>query len=72
MRNRRGQGWLKSLCRMSIHKDIIERKEDSELLHNEVVEKFVEKPGGWPFFINDGYGIVLIFALIIHGTSLTK
>ena len=44
MRNRMGQGRLSSLCRISIHKDIVKHKEDSNVLHDQVVQKFIEKP----------------------------
>ena len=44
LRNRMGQGRLSSLCRISIHKDIIKLKEDANVLHDEVVAKFIEKP----------------------------
>ena len=44
LRNRMGQARLSSLCRISIHKDIIKLKEDTNVLHDEVVKKFVEKP----------------------------
>ena len=44
LRNRMGQGRLSSLCRISIHKDIVKLKEDSNVLHDEVVTKFIEKP----------------------------
>jgi hypothetical protein len=33
-----------SLCRMSIHKDILKKKKDENTLHEEVLAKFVEKP----------------------------
>ena len=44
LRNTMGQGRLSSLCRISIHKDIIKLKEDANVLHEEVIKKFVEKP----------------------------
>ena len=44
LRIRTGQGRLSSLCRISIHKDIVKLKEDSNVLHDEVVTKFIEKP----------------------------
>ena len=44
LRNRMGQARPSSLCRISIHKDIIKLKEDTNVLHDEVVKKFVEKP----------------------------
>ena len=49
LRNRMGQSRLSSLCRISIHKDIIKLKEDANVLHDQVVEKFVEKPRRLPF-----------------------
>ena len=48
-----GQGRLSSFCRISIHKDIVKHKEDSNVLHDQVVQKFIEKPRRWLFFIND-------------------
>ncbi len=44
LRNTMSQGRLSSLCRISIHKDILSRKEDAGTLHEEVVKRFVEKP----------------------------
>ena len=44
LRNRMGQSHLSSLCRISFHKDIIKPKEDAKVLHDQVAEKFVEKP----------------------------
>jgi hypothetical protein len=44
LRNTMAQGRLSSLCRISIHKDILKLKEDANVLHEEVVQKFVEKP----------------------------
>ncbi|CAB4024838.1 zinc finger MYM-type 1-like [Paramuricea clavata] len=44
LRNTMGQGQLSSLCRISIHKDIVKLKEDANVLHEEVIKKFVEKP----------------------------
>ncbi|XP_028413650.1 uncharacterized protein LOC114536504 [Dendronephthya gigantea] len=44
LRNRMSQGRLSSLCRISIHRDILKEKEDANVLHSDVVEKFVEKP----------------------------
>ena len=44
LRNRMGQGRLSSLCRISIHKDIVKLEENSNVLHDEVVTKFIEKP----------------------------
>jgi hypothetical protein len=38
------QDRLSSLCRMSIHKDILKKKKDENTLHDEVLAKFVEKP----------------------------
>ena len=44
LRNRMGQGEQSSLCSISIHKDIVKLKEDSNVLHDEVVKKFIGKP----------------------------
>ena len=44
LRDTMGQGRLSSLRRISIHKDIIKEKGDANVLHEEVVQKFVEKP----------------------------
>ena len=44
LRNTMSQGCLSSLCRISIHKDILAEKEDAGTLHEEVVKRFVEKP----------------------------
>ncbi|XP_046857096.1 uncharacterized protein LOC124450449 isoform X2 [Xenia sp. Carnegie-2017] len=43
-RNTMSQGRFSSLCRISIHKDILLEKEDANTLHDEVVKKFIEKP----------------------------
>ena len=50
LRNRMGEGRLRSVNRISIHKDIIEQKEESEVLHNKLLHKFVEKPRRLAFF----------------------
>jgi hypothetical protein len=39
-----GQERLGSLCRISIHKDILKELEDKKQLHDLIIEKFVEKP----------------------------
>ena len=39
-----GLGEQSSLCSISIHKDIVKLKEDSNVLHDEVVKKFIGKP----------------------------
>ena len=39
-----GQDRLISLCRISIHKDIVKLEEDFNVMHDEVVTKFIEKP----------------------------
>ena len=44
LRSRMAQGRLSSLCRISIHKDILKSKEDANVLHEEVIKKFLEKP----------------------------
>ena len=38
------QDRLSSLCRISIHKDILKSKKDAHTLHEEVLVKFAEKP----------------------------
>ncbi|XP_046864161.1 uncharacterized protein LOC124458112 [Xenia sp. Carnegie-2017] len=43
LRNTMSQGRFSSLCRISIHKDILSEKEDANTLHDEVVKKFIEK-----------------------------
>ena len=43
LRNTISQGHLSSLCRISIHKDILPEKEDAGTLHEEVGKRFVEK-----------------------------
>jgi hypothetical protein len=43
------QGRLSSLCRMSIHKDTVKLKEDANVLHEEVIKTFVEKPRRFAF-----------------------
>ena len=40
LRNRMGQG---RFCRISVHKDIVKLKEDSNVLHDKVFAKFIEK-----------------------------
>ncbi|XP_046864103.1 uncharacterized protein LOC124458037 isoform X2 [Xenia sp. Carnegie-2017] len=42
LRNTMSQGRFSSLCRISIHKDILSEKEDANTLHDEVVKKFIE------------------------------
>ncbi|XP_028403153.1 uncharacterized protein LOC114525891 [Dendronephthya gigantea] len=49
LRNRMGQARLSSLCRISIHKDIIKLLEDDNTLHEHIIKKFVEKPRRLPF-----------------------
>ncbi len=44
LRNTMGQSRLSCLCRISIHKDILKQKEDANVLHDEMVKKFIEKP----------------------------
>ena len=39
-----GQERLGSLCRISIHKDILKELEDKKKLHDLITEKFIEKP----------------------------
>ena len=38
------QDRLSSLCRISIHKDILKSKKDAHTLHEQVLVKFAEKP----------------------------
>ena len=45
LRSKMGHERLSSLCRISIHKDILKEKEDQNQLHNLITEKFIEKPG---------------------------
>ena len=44
LRSTMSDGRLGSLCRISIHKDILKEKEDQKQLHKLVLEKFIEKP----------------------------
>ena len=44
LRNKLGQECLGCLCRISLHKDIIKEVEDTNILHDRIVQKFVEKP----------------------------
>ena len=44
LRSKMGQDRLSSLCRISIHKDILKEKEEQNQLHNLITEKFIEKP----------------------------
>ena len=44
LRNSMSQGRLSSLCRISIHKDILSENEKANTLHEEVVKRFIEKP----------------------------
>ena len=39
-----GQERLGSLCRISIHKDILKELEEKKQLHDLIAEKFIEKP----------------------------
>ena len=50
LRNRMGQARMSSLCRISIHKNTVELLEDGNILHEQVIKKFVEKLGDFPFF----------------------
>ena len=43
LRSKMGQERLGSLCRISIHKDILKELEDKNQLHNLIIEKFVQK-----------------------------
>ena len=44
LRNRMGQDRLGSLCRISLHKDVLKEVENKNVLHDSIVQKFVEKP----------------------------
>ena len=39
-----GDERLGSLCRISIHKDILKEKEDKKELHDAILNKFIQKP----------------------------
>ena len=39
-----GQERLGSLCRISLHKDILKVMERDNVLHSFIVQKFIEKP----------------------------
>ncbi len=52
LRNTMGQSRLSCLCRISIHKDILKLKEDANVLHDEMVKKFIEKPRRLAFLYN--------------------
>ena len=43
-RNKMGQDRLDPLCRISLHKDVLKEVEDKNILHDSIVQKFVEKP----------------------------
>ena len=44
LRNKMGQERLGCLCRISLRKDITKEIEDKNILHDRIVQKFVEKP----------------------------
>ena len=44
LRSKMGQEWLGSLCRISTHKDVLNKLEDQHQLHSFIVEKVAEKP----------------------------
>ena len=44
LRNAMGDERLGSLCRISIHKDILKEKEDKKDLHDAILDKFIKKP----------------------------
>ena len=44
LRNKMGQERLGCLCRISLHKDVMKEVEDRNILHDRIVQKFVEKP----------------------------
>jgi len=39
-----GQDCLPSMCRASWQKDVLKEVEDKNILHNRIVQKFLEKP----------------------------
>jgi hypothetical protein len=45
---------FESLCRISMHKDILKSKNDAPTLHEQVLVKFAEKPRRLAFFIRLG------------------
>ena len=44
LRNKMGQERLGCLCRISLHKVAIKEVEDKNILHDRIVQKFMEKP----------------------------
>lgn len=44
LRNSMGDERLGSLCRISIHKDILKAKDDQKQLHPAILDKFIKKP----------------------------
>ena len=44
LRGNMGQECLGSLCRISIHKDILKELEEKKKLHDIIAEKFIDKP----------------------------
>jgi len=44
LRNKMGQDCLPSMCRASWQKDVLKEVEDKNILHNRIVQKFLEKP----------------------------
>ena len=44
LRNKMGQDRLGSLCRISLHKDVLKEVEEKNILHDSIVQKFMEKP----------------------------
>ena len=44
LRGNMGQERLGSLCRISIHKDILKELEEKKKLHDLIAEKFIDKP----------------------------
>ena len=44
LRSKMGDERMASLCRISIHKDILKEKEDQKQLHDLILQKFIAKP----------------------------
>ena len=60
LRNRMGQECLGCLCRISLHNDVIKEVEDKNILHDRIVQKFVEKPRRHNFLFKWMHKIVLV------------
>ena len=48
-----GQAQLSSLCRISIHKDIVKLLEDANTLHVQAIENLLKNQGDFHLFLND-------------------